>query len=88
MAHSALGLVAYKRGNLKDAVREFELAENLAPDPDPGLHYRLGTLYKVGGDTSRAVWEFQNVVDSNDPALGRPARKRLKTLPRVDPTRP
>jgi len=80
MAYSALGLVAYKRGNLALAIREMETAMNLTPTPDPTLCYRLGMLYKTSGDTARAIQELQKAAASNDPVLRQLAQRQLKAL--------
>jgi tetratricopeptide (TPR) repeat protein len=79
-AHSALGLVAYKHGKLANAIREFEMAENLAPSLDPSLSYRLGLLYKMHGDLSRAMEEFQRVVQFGDSTTAVLAQTQLKNL--------
>jgi tetratricopeptide (TPR) repeat protein len=80
MAYSALGLVAYKRGNLALAIREMETAMNLTPTPDPALFYRLGILHKASGDTARAIQELQKAAASNDPVLRPLAQRQLKAL--------
>jgi tetratricopeptide (TPR) repeat protein len=80
MAYSALGLVAYKRGNLALAIRELETAMNLTPTPDPTLYYRLGMLHKASGDMARAIQELQKAAASNDPVLGPLAQQQLKSL--------
>lgn len=80
MAYSALGLVAYKRGNLALAIREMETAMNLTPTPDPALYYRLGMLHKASGDTARAIQELQKAAASNDPVLRPLAQRQLKAL--------
>ena len=80
MAYSALGLVAYKRGNLALAIRELETAVNLTPTPDPALFYRLGMLHKASGDTARAIQELQKAAASNDPVLRPLAQRQLKDL--------
>ena len=80
MAYSALGIVAYKRGNLALAIRELETAMNLTPTPDPALYYRLGMLYKASGDRARAIQELQKAAASSDPVLGPLAQRQLKAL--------
>ena len=79
-AHSALGLVAYKRGNLAEAIQEFETATKMAPAPDPTLYYRLGLLYKVRGSFKEAAEEFREAADLNDPRVQRLATVQLKSL--------
>ena len=80
MAHTALGLVAYKHGDVALAIRELETAMNLTPTPDPALYYRLGMLHKASGDTARAIQELQKVAASNDPVLAPLAQRQLKAL--------
>ena len=79
-AYSALGLVAYKRGNLALAISELETAMNLTPTPDPTLYYRLGMLHKASGDMARAIQELQKAVASGDPVLRPLAQQQLKAL--------
>jgi hypothetical protein len=80
MAHSALGLVKFKCGDMVGSLREFETAERIEPSPDPALEYRLGSLYVVRRDSSRAVIEFQKAASSNDAVISRLARAQLKNL--------
>ncbi len=80
MAYSALGIVAFKRGDLALAIRELETAMNLTPTPDPALYYRLGMLHKASGDTARAIQELQKAAASNDPVLAPLAQRQLKAL--------
>ncbi len=44
-AHEALGHVAAKRGDFPEAVREFERATELSPEPVGRQHFRLGVAY-------------------------------------------
>ena len=48
-AHAAIGLVAYKRGEIAQAIHEFETASSVAPAADATQYYRLGMLYRVSG---------------------------------------
>jgi tetratricopeptide (TPR) repeat protein len=80
IAHSALGLVAYKRGSLADATSEFEIAASTSQGPDPALHYRLGSLYRMRGYRTQAIKEFQKTSDSGDPIIRPLAQQQLKEL--------
>jgi tetratricopeptide (TPR) repeat protein len=42
MAHSGLGLIDLRRGNLADAITELNQSVTLVPDPDPVNYYLLG----------------------------------------------
>ena len=88
MAHSALGLVNYKRGNFEQAILEFEAAEDLSPSPDPALQYRLGSLYRVSGNVPKAIDEFEKAENSNDPVVVELAKARLKELRRSATKKP
>jgi tetratricopeptide (TPR) repeat protein len=79
-AHGALGLVAYKRGDIVGAIREFETAVRLAPAPDPAHYYRLGMLYQASGNQSKAIEMLQRTAESNDPTLRQLAERELKSL--------
>jgi tetratricopeptide (TPR) repeat protein len=75
-----LGLVAYKRGDIVGAIREFETAVRLAPAPDAAQYYRLGMLYRAGGNQSKAIEMLQRTAESNDPTLRQLAERELKSL--------
>jgi tetratricopeptide (TPR) repeat protein len=79
-AHAALGLVAYKRGNIAGAIQEFETAVKLAPAPEAAHFYRLGMLYQANGNESGAIKMLRRAVDSNDPAIRRLAENELKSI--------
>jgi len=81
-AHGALGLIAYKRGDVAGAIGEFETAVKLAPAPDPAHYYRLGMLYRTNGNQSKAIEMLQRTANSNDPTLRQLAEQELKSLRR------
>lgn len=81
-AHVALGLVAYKRGGLQQAIGEFETAIELAPAPEPAQYYRLGMLYQASGNKAAAIQKLQKAAQLNDPTIRRLAEKQLKSLDR------
>jgi tetratricopeptide (TPR) repeat protein len=81
-AHAALGLVAYKRGDIAGAIQKFETAVKLAPVPDPAQYYRLGMLYETSGNQSKAVDMLHRAAESNDPAIRQLAERELKSLRR------
>ena len=79
-AHAALGLVAYKRGEIPQAIREFETAIDFAPEPEPTEYYRLGRLYQVNGDKPAAIQKLRQAAAMNDPTIRQLAQKVLKAL--------
>jgi tetratricopeptide (TPR) repeat protein len=79
-AHATLGLVAYKRGDIAGAIKEFETAIKLAPTPEPAQYYRLGMLYEASGNQSKAIEMLHRVTESNDPTLRPLAEQKLKSL--------
>ena len=79
-AHAALGLVAYKRGEIPQAIQEFETAIDLAPVPDATQYYRLGRLYQSNGDKPAAIDKLRKAAAMDDPAIRLLAQKELKTL--------
>lgn len=81
-AHAALGLVAYKRGNIGGAIQEFETAVKLAPAPDAAHYYRLGMLYRMRGDESLAVEMLGRAADSSDSTIRGLAENELKSMRR------
>jgi tetratricopeptide (TPR) repeat protein len=79
-AHAALGLVANQRGNLSEAIREFESAVALAPSPDATQLYRLGVLHRTAGNLSGARKEFRRAAESGDRAIRELAERELRQL--------
>lgn len=76
--HTALGLVAYKRGRTDDAISEFERAVALAPQPDAVQHYRLGLLYRQKGNVRAAAESLQKAARFGDANLRRLAETALE----------
>jgi Flp pilus assembly protein TadD len=64
--HSILGSLAEKRGDLNEAIREFEIAERLAPGVK-NTHYRLSMLFKKAGrseDAQRELALYRKLADA------------------------
>jgi tetratricopeptide (TPR) repeat protein len=81
-AHVALGLVANQRDDVKGAIREFEAAIALAPEPDATQYYRLGVLYRVSGNIAGAKEKFRRATELNEPVIREMADKELRQLQR------
>jgi tetratricopeptide (TPR) repeat protein len=79
-AHVALALVAFKRQNPTAAIREFELAVQQAPSPDPATHYRLGLLYRDSGNLPKARQHLERAAALPEPAIQQLARLALQQL--------
>jgi tetratricopeptide (TPR) repeat protein len=79
-AHAALGLVAYKRGEVAQAIHEFETATSVAPAPDPTQYHRLGLLYRATGKESAAIQMFRQAVKLGEPPIRGLAERELQTL--------
>jgi tetratricopeptide (TPR) repeat protein len=79
-AHASLGLVAYKRGDLTEAIREFEAAVRLEQIPDPAQYYRLGMLYRASGNQSKALEMLRRAAGSNDPTIRQLAEAELSRI--------
>jgi tetratricopeptide (TPR) repeat protein len=79
-AHAALGLVANQRHETQAAIREFEFAVRLAPEPDPTQHYRLGLLYRAAGNLSGALEQFRKAEVLHEPAIQELVRQELQRL--------
>jgi tetratricopeptide (TPR) repeat protein len=80
--HASLGMVAFKRGSVRQAIREFETAIDVAPTPEPTEYYRLGRLYQANGDTDAAIQKFRQAATMNDPAIRQLAQQDLKAAAR------
>lgn len=76
--HAALGMVAYKRGRTDEAIREFEAAVALAPEPDAVQCYRLGLLYQEKGNREAATEKLQQAARHGNAAIRRLAEEALK----------
>jgi len=81
-AHATLGLVAYKRGDLGGAIREFELAIQGGPAPDPVHYYRLGRLYQATGNEPAAIHMLQRAAESSDRDIRQLAERELQSMRR------
>ncbi len=79
-AHAALGLIAYKQGDIRKAIQEFERAVKMNPSPDPAQDYRLGVLYQAAGNKVKAIQELRLAANSKDTAIRTRAQRELKTL--------
>lgn len=79
-AHAALGLIAYKRGDSADAIRELETAVGMEPSPNPAHCYRLGLLYQSTGNRVKAIEILQRAAAAGDPAIGHLAEEKLKAI--------
>ena len=79
-AHAALGMVAFKQNRPETAVKEFETAVTLAPQPDPVQHYRLGTLYMLQGRMPEAREKLERAARLNNPAIQKLAENALRGL--------
>jgi len=82
-AHATLGLVAYKRGDIARAIKEFETAVKLAPAPEPAHYYRLGVLYRASGNESAAIEMLRRAVASNDATIRQLAERELQSPSRT-----
>jgi tetratricopeptide (TPR) repeat protein len=79
-AHVALGLAANQRDDVKGAIREFETAIDMAPEPDATQFYRLGMLYRVSGNISAAKEKFRQATELNEPKIRELAEQQLRQL--------
>lgn len=82
-AHATLGLVAYKRGDIAGAIKEFETAVKLAPAPEAAHYYRLGILYRASGNESAAIEMLRRAAASNDATIRQLAENELQSLSRT-----
>lgn len=55
-----LGMIDVKAGRKQDALREFVIAESLAPN-DVKVHWQLGRIYQASGEPEKAAAEFEKV---------------------------
>jgi tetratricopeptide (TPR) repeat protein len=81
-AHSALGLVAFKSGFLKESITEFELSLQTGAVDEAATFYRLGISYHLAGFEEKARSCLTRAAASNDPEIRRRAEQELGKLPR------
>ncbi len=79
--HSALGMVAFKRGLVDESIREFETAVSLAPEPDAVQYYRLGLLYQSKGNLRAAEEKLSEAERLGNAAIRCLAQKALASHP-------
>jgi tetratricopeptide (TPR) repeat protein len=79
-AHAALGLVANQRGDVTGAIREFETAISLGPEPDATQYLRLGMLYRAAGNLNGAREKLERAAKSDEPAIRELATRELARI--------
>jgi tetratricopeptide (TPR) repeat protein len=79
-AHAALGLVANQRDDVTGAIREFEAAIDLAPEPEATQYYRLGMLYLATGNISGARQKLRRAAELNEPGIRELVDRELRQL--------
>lgn len=81
-AHTALGLVRFKRDDVSGAVKEFQAALAERSTESPAIHYRLGRLFASTGRNAEARRHLEEAVRSGGTALRSLAANALSSLPR------
>jgi tetratricopeptide (TPR) repeat protein len=81
-AHTALGLVHFRRGDAAGALRELETAEREAPEPDAALSLRLGRLYAAMGRREEARKRLRVAAEARDGRVAEMGRAALAELDR------
>jgi tetratricopeptide (TPR) repeat protein len=79
-AHAALGVIAYKRGNSLEAIRELEAAVALERSSNPALYYRLGLLYETTGNKLKTIEMLRRAAAGSDPSIRQLAEKKLQAI--------
>ncbi|MFN0100819.1 MAG: tetratricopeptide repeat protein [Bryobacteraceae bacterium] len=79
-AHSALGMVRFKRDDPAGAILQFEAALGQRSPGDPAIHYRLGRLYVLFGRTAEAKVQLQEAARAGDKVLRDLANAALAAL--------
>jgi tetratricopeptide (TPR) repeat protein len=79
-AHTALGLVAFKRDRVDAALKELETAVSL--NPEPAAQYRLAKLYRHVARLEDAKRLLRAASAGDDPEIRALAERELKDLER------
>lgn len=62
-AHSALGSVAMQQESYDEAIKQFNKAISLAPQPKASLYFRLGEIYSNTGNKQKAIEAFSKAAE-------------------------
>ena len=76
-AREALGHLAIKKGDLEEALRQFEAAIKINPIPKPSLWYRLGGTYLMTGQPEKAMEPLRRAADEGEGAVKQLALDQL-----------
>ena len=79
-AHTALGMVQFKKDDRAGAMKEFQAALAAGAGDASILHYRLGRLYAVNGQIDESRRELEHAAQSPDKLLRDLATKALAEL--------
>ncbi len=83
-AHETQGVVLLDLGNPKTAIREFEAAISLTPNPNGAQFFRLGLAFASSGQSTYAKENFRHAVDLGPGSVRRLALEQIAKLPKVD----
>jgi Flp pilus assembly protein TadD len=78
-AAAALGLTAFKRDRVSEAIAHFEKA--VAWSPEPADHLRLGRLYRLVERSQDARRQFELAAQGGDDAVKKLASAELQGQP-------
>ena len=79
-AHEALGHVAVKSGDLEEALRQFEAAVNVNPQPTPSQWYRLGGAHLMAGRPEKAIVPLRRAAESGEATVRSLALDQLRRI--------
>jgi tetratricopeptide (TPR) repeat protein len=79
-AYEALGHVASKRGEWRDAVAQFEKAVKQTPNPRGRQFYRLGVAYMLAGSDQSALAALHQAVELGPDEIRQMASAVLKRI--------
>ena len=79
-AREALGHLAIKKGDLGEALRQFEAAVRINPNPKPSLWYRLGGTYLMTGQQEKAMEPLGRAADEGEGAVKQLALDQLRRI--------
>jgi tetratricopeptide (TPR) repeat protein len=80
-AHTAVGIVRFKRDDRIGAMHAFQGLLLRVEEDDPTLHYRLGRLYAVDGQIAKARRELEQAMLSQDEVASRSGQEGLIGTP-------
>ena len=84
-AHEALGVVAFKREDYTESVKQLERCVRENPIEEGPQLFKLGVAYQFTGDRRKAVTALERAIELGPEVVATKARVQLRELHQADP---